>query len=250
MDVVERRRWNPKWKHVMESTSIWLIVVYMFVMPLETLQGLPPTVYSALAHFDTIVTALFVAEYCARIWAEERKRDYILSFYGIVDFLAIFPALILPIVGMQEFRALRLLRLFRFVKAWRYSAAALRFTNALWESKEEIAIFFAGIGIVLYIAAVGIYHFEHEAQPDVFQSVFHALWWAVMTVTTVGYGDVYPITTGGRIFTSIVVLLALGIVAVPAGILASALSKVRVREMESDQEGDSRSTTSTLKGEA
>ena len=246
MDVVERR--SSKWKHAMESASIWLIVVYMLAMPLETLKGLPPTVYTALAHFDTVVTALFVAEYCARVWAEERKRDYILSFYGIVDFLAIIPALILPIAEMQEFRALRLLRLFWFVKVWRYNTAALRFTNALWESKEEITIFFAATGIVLYIAAVGIYHFEHEAQPDVFQSVFHALWWAVITITTVGYGDVYPITTGGRIFTSIVVLLSLGIVAIPAGILASALSKARVREMESDREGDSRSTTSTLKG--
>ena len=230
----------------MEAISIWLIVAYVLAMPLETLQGLPPAAYSALAHFDAVVTALFVAEYCARIWAEERKRDYILSFYGIVDFLAIFPALILPLSGMQELRALRLLRLFRFVKALRYNAAALRFANALKESKEELTIFFVATGIVLYIAAVGIYHFEHEAQPDVFQSVFHALWWAAMTVTTVGYGDVYPITTGGRIFTSIVVLLALGIVAVPAGILATALSaeRARVRETKSDRErGDPQSTT-------
>ncbi len=74
---------------------------------------------------------------------------------------------------------------------------------------------------------MGIYYFEHQAQPEEFASIFHSLWWAVATLTTVGYGDVYPITTGGRIFTFVVLLIGLGIVAVPAGLLASALAKAR-----------------------
>lgn len=79
--------------------------------------------------------------------------------------------------------------------------------------------------IMLYLSAVGIYYFEHQAQPELFQSVFHSLWWAVTTLTTVGYGDMYPITVGGRIFTFFVLMIGLGIVAVPTGLIASAMSK-------------------------
>jgi len=84
--------------------------------------------------------------------------------------------------------------------------------------------------IILYLAGVGIYHFEYPAQPDAFSSVFHSLWWAVATLTTVGYGDIYPITTGGKIFTFFILIVGLGIVSIPAGLVASALSKAR--EME------------------
>ena len=85
--------------------------------------------------------------------------------------------------------------------------------------------------ILLYLAAVGIYHCEYNAQPDAFASVFHSLWWAVITLTTVGYGDVSPMTLGGRIFTFFILLIGLGVVSVPAGLVASGLSKAR--EMES-----------------
>jgi voltage-gated potassium channel len=80
---------------------------------------------------------------------------------------------------------------------------------------------------MLYLSAVGIYYFEHVAQPKQFKSVFHSLWWAVTTLTTVGYGDMYPITAGGKIFTFFVLMIGLGIVAVPTGLVASALSQVR-----------------------
>ena len=87
---------------------------------------------------------------------------------------------------------------------------------------------------MLYLSAVGIFYFENEAQPEQFKSVFHSLWWAVTTLTTVGYGDAYPVTTGGRIFTFLVLMLGLGTVAVPSGLVASALSKAR---QEEDEEG-------------
>lgn len=80
---------------------------------------------------------------------------------------------------------------------------------------------------MLFVSAVGIYYFENGAQPETFASIFHALWWSVMTLTTVGYGDMYPVTIGGRFFAFIVLMIGLGIVAVPAGLLASALSKAR-----------------------
>lgn len=234
----KRRTRKDRVERVVNTSSIWLIVAYLLLMPLETLGGLPAAAYVALDRFEITATCLFAVEYFFRVWAVDRKKDYVLSFYGIVDFIAIFPALVLPMMGMQELRALRLLRLFRLTKAIRYSKAAQRFGKAIADSKEEIVIFLSATVVLLYIASVGIYHFEHEAQPEAFASVFHAWWWAVATLTTVGYGDVYPITTGGRVFTSIIVLLGLGIVAMLTGIVASALSKVK-READTNDPGSS-----------
>ena len=105
-----------------------------------------------------------------------------------------------------------------------------RFGKAVSYAKEEAFIFLLATIILLFLAAVGIYYFEHEAQPEQFGSIPHSLWWAVTTLTTVGYGDVYPVTVGGRFFTFFILMCGLGIVAVPAGLVAAALSKVRQSE--------------------
>ena len=103
-------------------------------------------------------------------------------------------------------------------------------------------LFFSFAGILLFVAAVGTYYFEREAQPDKFASVFHSLWWAVITLTTVGYGDVYPVTLGGRMFTILVLMVGIGIVAVPTAIVTSALSQARMLEEQNDEkEGEDRS---------
>ena len=129
-------------------------------------------------------------------------------------------------------RAFRLLRLFRILKfAWD-SSAARRFHIALSIAREELVLFLCVTLILIFLAAVGIHHFESEAQPQTFGSVFHCLWWAVSTLTTVGYGDVYPITVGGKIFTFFILLVGLGFISVPAGLVASALGKARQLEDE------------------
>ena len=107
-----------------------------------------------------------------------------------------------------------------------------RFSRAFVIAKEEIVLFGVVTVMLMYLSAVGIYYFEHQAQPEAFKSVIHILWWSVTTLTTVGYGDVYPITAGGKIFTFIMLMIGLGIVAIPVGLLASALSKARMEEQE------------------
>jgi voltage-gated potassium channel len=100
------------------------------------------------------------------------------------------------------------------------------FTKAMLMAKEQIILFMAITLVLIYFAAVGIYYFENEAQPEYFSSIFDSLWWSIITLTTVGYGDVYPITMGGRIFTFFILLIGLGIVAIPTGIISSSLTKV------------------------
>ena len=107
-----------------------------------------------------------------------------------------------------------------------------RFGKAISLAKEEIVLFSIVTIILLYLSAYGIYYFEHTAQPEAFPSIVHSLWWATATLTTVGYGDVYPITAAGKLFTFVILMLGLGIVAVPAGLVASALSQVRQGEDE------------------
>jgi voltage-gated potassium channel len=153
----------------------------------------------------------------------------------MVDLAAILPFYIGAGVDLRSIRTFRLLRLFRIFKLVRYSAAVQRFHRALSIAKEEIVLFGTATLILLYLGAVGIYYFESDAQPERFGSVFHCLWWAVATLTTVGYGDVYPVTVGGRIFTFFILLVGLGVISVPAGLVASALAKAR--QMEEDAGG-------------
>ena len=218
----------------------WAIIVLIFyaiaALAYETEPALSEDERKFLWISEIVITALFTLEYILRLYLAERKRDYSFSFYGIIDFAAILP-FYLALLGaegamLRSFRALRLLRIFRLLKIVRYNRAVDRLLKALSESKEEFTLFFFTTLILLFISAAGIYYFEHPEQPEKFSSILHSLWWAVVTLTTVGYGDVYPITLGGRVFTFIILLIGLGVVAAPAGLIASALS--RVREAESD----------------
>jgi voltage-gated potassium channel len=117
-------------------------------------------------------------------------------------------------------------------KLVRYNQALSRFRKAAEIVKEEIILFLIITLIFTFLSAAGIYYFENEAQPEIFSSIFSSFWWAIVTLTTVGYGDVYPITVGGKIFTFFVLLIGVGIVTIPAGLVASALQKAR--EIEDD----------------
>jgi voltage-gated potassium channel len=99
------------------------------------------------------------------------------------------------------------------------------FAQAMMVAKEQIILFMIITLMLIYFSAVGIYYFENEAQPEHFSSIFDSLWWSIVTLTTVGYGDVYPITVGGRIFTFFILLIGLGIVAIPTGIISASLTK-------------------------
>ncbi|MEZ6101716.1 MAG: ion transporter [Pirellulaceae bacterium] len=207
-----------------------LIVLSLITFSIETLPDLSENAQRWLRYVEIVTVAIFTIEYALRIIVAERKSEFIFSFFGLVDFLSIAPFYIASGVDFRSVRVFRLLRLFRAFKIVRYNKAIQRFHRALMIAREELVLYLLVTTMLLYFSSVGIYYCEHDAQPKEFASVFHSMWWAVATLTTVGYGDVYPVTTGGRIFTFVVLLIGLGVVSVPAGLVASALSKAR--EME------------------
>lgn len=207
-----------------------LIVVSLVSFSIETLPNLSEGARQLLRTVEIVTVVLFSAEYLTRIFVTDRPLSFVFSWFGIIDLAAILPFYLSTGIDLRSIRAVRLLRLIRALKLFRYSQAIRRFHRALIIAKEELILFFCATIMVLYFAAVGIYYFEHEAQPEAFSSVFSSLWWAVATLTTVGYGDAYPVTTGGKIFTFCILMVGLGVVAVPTGMLASALSKARDEE--------------------
>ena len=204
-----------------------LIFLSLIAFSIETLPNLPEWIINLLKAFETFCIYIFLAEYVLRVFVSKKPFNYIFSFYGIIDFLAIAPYFISSFVDLRFLRAFRIFRIFRVLKLVRYNKAIRRVSIAAKEVKEEVALFLIATLILIFIVSAGIYFFENEAQPDKFQSVFHSMWWTIVTLTTVGYGDVYPITVGGKIFTFFILILGLGIVTIPAGLVASALSKAR-----------------------
>lgn len=209
-----------------------LILLSVVSIGIETLPNLPEIWRRVLFVEEIVVLALFTVEYALRIYSAPRRLAYVFSPLGIIDFLAIAPSIVFLGVDTRAVRALRLLRVLRLLKLTRYVAAFRRLGRAVASIRDELLVFAGIAAVVLYLCASAIYYFEHAAQPDAFASIFHAMWWAVVTLTTVGYGDVYPVTAGGRLFTGVVLVLALGIIAVPTGLIASALAAEQERAKE------------------
>ena len=206
-----------------------LIFLSLFAVSLETLPDKGPLLTSILNSFELFCLTVFTIEYLLRIFVAEKPFKYIFSFYGIIDFLAVAPFFFptKDLIDLRFLRAFRIFRLFRALKLIRYSKAINRLTTAIHIVKEELILFFIIILILIFMVSAGIYFFENEAQPDVFKSIFHSMWWAIVTLTTVGYGDAYPITMGGKIFTFFVLIIGVGVVTIPAGLVGSALSEAR-----------------------
>lgn len=215
-----------------------LILLSMLAFAIETLPNNSQGLTNILETFEVVSSVIFSLEYLLRIYVAKKPLKYIFSFYGIIDLLAILPFYLRSPLDLRSLRSFRILRIFRALKLIRYNRALHRFNIAAGIVKEEIVLFVIVTVILVFLSASGIYFFEHDAQPDVFSSVFHSLWWAVVTLTTVGYGDVYPITIGGKMFTFFVLIIGVGIVTIPAGLVATALSKAREIEIEERKRKD------------
>ncbi|MDD1700162.1 MAG: ion transporter [Methanoregula sp.] len=214
-----------------------MILLNVFVVILETRHELFIEYGFYFTIFDVFTVMVFSIEYALRVWVCVRNPKYsspvkgrirfALSPLALVDLIAITP-FYLPLFIPIEFRMLRLLRLlriFRVLRLGRYSNAFETFADVLKSKKEEIVITIIMAVIILILASSALYAVEREAQPEKFASIPDAMWWAVVTLATVGYGDVYPITPLGKFITALVALSAIGLFALPAGILASGFAE-------------------------
>lgn len=223
-----------------------LIVLNVIAVVLETVNWLYVR-YAAVFHaFDLFSVAVFSVEYVLRLWTctvNPRFRDpvrgrlhYMITPMAIVDLMAVlhfYLSFILP--EMRFLRALRLFRLFRILKLARYSESLQTFVDVLKLEKEQLVVMLFSILILLIVSSSMMYEAEHEAQPEAFSSIPAAMWWGIVTLATVGYGDVYPITPVGKLIGSIVVLLGIGLFALPTGVLATGFAEVLRRRKEGRQ---------------
>ncbi len=207
-----------------------LIIVSLVTFSIDTLPDLSPSTKIILYAIELFTIIIFTIEYILRIFVSDNKLRFIFSFYGLIDLIAIVPFYISSGLDLRAVRIFRLLRLFRILKLFKYNKAINRFRRALAIAKEDLILFGFVSAIIFYLSSVGIYYFENAAQPEQFKSVFHSFWWALTTLTTVGYGDIFPITIGGKLFTFFVLVIGVGIIAVPTGLIASALSQARDEE--------------------
>ena len=218
---------------IFDYTIQLLILLSLVAFSIETLPNNSNELIEFLYVFEIFCITVFSIEYFLRILISNKPFNYIFSFYGIIDFLAIIPYY-LSSIDLRFLRAFRVFRVFRAFKLIKYNKALNRFQIAYRIVKEELTLFLVVILILLFIVSAGIYFFENQAQPEVFKSIFHSSWWSIVTLTTVGYGDVYPITLGGKIFTFFVLIIGVGVVTVPAGLVATSLSKAR--EIQDEEE--------------
>lgn len=194
------------------------------IMAMETFS-LPDEWIHLLFLADVTLSVIFVIEYVLRIFTAENKRAYVTSFYGLIDLVALLPLLMHAAASLRVLRLLRVLRVLRLLKVTRYTNAIDRYKLALKSVVAEATLFSSVAAIFIISFAFLIYEVEHKSQPELYRNIFDSIWWAVISLTSVGYGDVYPVTAAGRMLTLAMVLTGMGIVAVPTALLASALSR-------------------------
>ena len=210
-----------------------LIFLNVLAVILETEEALFLQYKSFFHWFEVISVAIFTIEYLLRLWSWTENEKFQQPFFGrlryiltpmaLIDLFAILPfylPMFIP-VDLRFLRALRLFRIFRLLKVGRYVKSLRTIKNVFIEKKEELLIAIFSVLILLVFSSSLMYFVEREAQPDKFSSIPAAMWWGIASLTTIGYGDMYPITALGKILGGLIALLGIGLFALPAGILAS-----------------------------
>ncbi len=223
---------DPRFGHAFDYAMMALIVISISIMAIETLPQFPGSWTGLILLFDWVIVLIFTVEYILRLWTSPKRLRYVFSFWGLIDLLAIAPFWAGLFFGMPGSEALWTLRVLRIAKLLRFIANMETFQRAFELVWRELLVVFMFAVLVMFCTAVGIYFFENEAQPEAFPSIPHSFWFAVTTLTTVGYGDIYPVTVGGKFFTFFILMIGLGIVALPAGLIASAFTQAREEEKQ------------------
>ena len=233
------RKWKEKLHEIIYEADtpagklfdiILLIVILLSVVlvMLESIGSIESKYANILDILEWVITILFSVEYIARIISVKSPKSYVFSFYGIIDFLSIIPKYIsLFILGTNSLlalRALRLLRVFRILKLTRFIGESANFGKALKRSRAKIAVFITFVIVLCIILGTILYLVENEHDSG-FTSIPRSVYWAIVTLTTVGYGDIAPITSLGQFIASMIMILGYGIIAIPTGIVTSEMTR-------------------------
>ena len=221
---------------IINGFIIGLILLNVAAVILETVDPLYNSYKPLFRNFELFSVCIFTVEYLLRLWTctllpgfqnpVKGRIRYMLRPGSLIDLFAILPSF-LPMVTKLDLRFIRILRLvrfFRFFKLGRYTQASGFIIKVFREKKAELIMSFVMTIFLIVVASSIMYFVEHDAQPGKFSSIPETMWWSVATLTTVGYGDLYPITTLGKTLTACISILGIGLFALPAGILASGFS--------------------------
>ncbi|MEO6612132.1 MAG: ion transporter [Chitinophagaceae bacterium] len=226
---------ESNWDKFINIFIIVLIILNVVAVMLETVPSFHDEVHEQrfFRYFDLISVIIFTIEYILRVWSCNHdskykhsvrgRLKYMLSPAALIDLVAILPFYLHALIGfdLRMLRILRLLRFFRLFRLTAYTKAAQLLGKVFKSRANELMLAFVLTMFLVVIASCLVYFAEHNAQPGKFTSIPGTMWWAVVTLTTVGYGDMYPITVLGKIFTSVVLLAGIGMLALPAGIITS-----------------------------
>lgn len=216
------------------SLLIVILLSILFVM-LESVPSIEREYHDFLKIAEWIITIIFSLEYVLRIWIVRHPARYIFSFYGIIDLLSVLPSYLALIFagtqGLMVIRALRLLRVFRILKLNRYLKESAIIIKALRESRVKISVFL--FGVLMLVIIIGTVMYLVEGAGNGFTSIPRGIYWAIVTLTTVGYGDISPVTSLGQFFASVVMIIGYAIIAVPTGIVTAELTKYSQKERSS-----------------
>ena len=231
-EILDLARAGDRASRAFDVFIISLIVLNVLAFVLQSVQSIDRLCPRFFYAFEVISVLIFTVEYVLRVWSCTLSPKYAHALKGrlrfmvtplaVVDLLAVLP-FYLPFLGLdlRFIRVIRLFRLFRVAKLGRYSQALQAFGRVLSAKRGELVVTLFILVLLLLFASSLVYYAERDTQPHVFSSIPAAMWWAVCTLTTVGYGDVYPLTALGKIAASVVAVLGIGLFALPAGILGS-----------------------------
>ncbi len=217
------------------------ILASILLVMLESVNSIDKNFHDFLNISEWVITILFTIEYIARILTVRKPLNYVFSFYGIVDLLSTIPKYISLIFGgihaLAALRALRLLRIFRILKLARYLGASNTLINALKASKAKISVFLFAVVIVAIILGTIMYLVEGEENG--FTNIPKSVYWCIVTLTTVGFGDIAPQTPLGQFIASLVMILGYGIIAVPTGIVSAEYTNQNKPDKENEPKNNS-----------
>lgn len=236
-EILEVADAGDRASQIFDISLLVLILANLVVITLETVEGLTTQYRTYFEICEIVSISIFTVEYLLRVWSCTASPDFRHPLVGrikflftplaIIDLMALTPfylPLLIPI-DIRFIRFVRLLRVLRLFKLSRYFQSFQVLGNILKSKRDELLVTLMGVFGLLWLASTMMYFIEHDAQPEAFANIPATMWWGVATLTTVGYGDIYPVTTAGRVLGSVISILGIGLFALPTGILASGFTE-------------------------